>query len=52
MYDNGAKGTKKKKRGKNYIFVVPFFNNRQFITHDGENSAIFFPPKYQFAILF
>ena len=52
LYDNGAKGTKKKKSGKNYIFVVLFFNNRQFITHDDENSAILFPPKYQFAILF
>ena len=47
----GQRALRKKKRGKNYIFVVPFFNNRQFITHD-ENSAILFPPKYQFAILF
>ena len=49
----GQRALRKKKRGKKLHFCCAFFfNNRQFITHDDENSAILFPPKYQFAILF
>ena len=37
----------RKKMGKKYIFVVLFL-----IVDDDENSAVLFPAKYQFAILF